>query len=104
MEVLKLKYVFIILEALTLIALCGFGIFLTWEIFLKFQSKDSSFKKSQVPISTMPSISICFNPKNKQKLQYGIDSNISKYNNNADYLGMALLQISNTYCFSEIVY
>ena len=87
--VFMIKLLFRIVRAITLFALCGFAVFLTFEIFLQFQSKDSSFKKSQVPISTLPSISICFDPKNKNLLEYGKDFNISKYNNNNDYLGMA---------------
>ena len=87
--VFMIKLLFRIVRAITLFALCGFAVFLTYEIFLQFQSKDSSFKKSQVPISTLPSISICFDPKNKNLLEYGKDFNISKYNNNNDYLGMA---------------
>ena len=78
-------------------ALLGLALVLTWEIFLKFQSKDSSFKKQQEPLSTLPSISICFDPKNDDKLQYGKDFNISKYNNNADYLGKEFLKAVNGY-------
>ena len=98
------KLIFQLLKAITLIALCGLAIFLTYEIFLKFQSKDSSFKKSQVPISTLPSMSICFDPKNKNLLEYGKDFNISKYNNNADYLGIVyfLVLISKEYGFYHL--
>ena len=75
-----------ILEVFIFIGLCGLALFLNWEIFLKYQSQDSSFKKMQTPISMLPSISICFLPYNENNLKYGTDFNISKYNNNNDYL------------------
>ena len=96
---LLLKYFFKALQLITFVALLGLALVLTWEIFLKFQSKDSSFKKRQEPLSTLPSISICFDPKNDDKLQYGKDFNISKYNNNADYLGKEFLKAVNGYSY-----
>ena len=82
-----LKNILKALKVITLLALLGLAVFLTWDIFLKFQSKDSSFTKRQAPLSTLPTISICFDPINNERLKYGKDFNISKYNNNGDYLG-----------------
>ena len=82
-----LKKIFKALEVITLVALLGLALFLILDIFLKFQSKDSSFTKRQAPLSTLPTISICFDPINNERLKYGKDFNISKYNNNGDYLG-----------------
>ena len=58
---------------------------LTWEVILKYQSKDSSLKQSQVQISELPTITICFSPINNGSLVFGKDFTISKYNNFADY-------------------
>ena len=74
-----------ILEVFIFIGLCGLALFLNWEIFLKYQSQDSSFKKRQDPISTLPSISICFLPYNENNLTYGTDFSISKYSGSQDY-------------------
>ena len=75
-----------ILDIFIFIVLFGGSLVSNYEIFLKYQSQDSTFKKVQEPISTLPSISICFLPYNENNLKYGTDFNISKYNNNNDYL------------------
>ena len=82
----KIKMFINILDIFIFIILFGVSVFSNWEIFQKYQSQDSTFKKVQVPISTLPSISICFLPYNENNLKYGTDFNISKYNNNNDYL------------------
>ena len=82
-----------ILDIFIFIILFGGSLISNYEIFLKYQSQDSTFKKVQEPISTLPSISICFLPYNENNLKYGTDFNISKYNNNNDYLADSSKQI-----------
>ena len=82
-----------ILDIFIFIILFGGSLISNYEIFLKYQSQDSTFKKVQEPISTLPSISICFLPYNENYLKYGTDFNISKYNNNNDYLADSSKQI-----------
>ena len=89
----KIKMFINILDIFIFIILFGGSLISNYEIFLKYQSQDSTFKKVQEPISTLPSISICFLPYNENNLKYGTDFNISKYNNNNDYLADSSKQI-----------
>ena len=46
------------------IGLIILAVFLCLEILIQFLSNDSSFKQSQVPITTTPTITICLSPFN----------------------------------------
>ena len=60
------------------------GIFLTWEVLLKYWAMDTSMKRLRKPIEKTPAIGICFTPIT-YSLKYGIDFNISRYSSYADY-------------------
>ena len=86
LEKIKFGHVFKFLKNLIYSVLLGLSLFLTWEVILNYYlSKDSSYKQNQVPISTNPTITVCFLPRNYGELVYGIDFNISKYNNYEEY-------------------
>ena len=51
---------------------------LTWNVVMKYKSRDSSFKQSRVPITNFATIVICPYPK-LHNVTYGENFNISKY-------------------------
>ena len=80
-----LKHFFVFFDTFTLLFLCGLSTILTWDVLMKYQSKDSSFKHSRVSITELPTIVLCpFHIQNN--LTYGVDFNISMYNAFSDFL------------------
>ena len=75
---IKLKNIFKVLEWILIFGLTLVAIELTWEVFLKFKSADSSFKRSEIPIKVIPTLTVCFLPINDSHI-YGTHFNISKY-------------------------
>ena len=80
-SVLHIYYFFVILKYLIFLGLFALAGILTWEVILKYQSQDSSLKHSQVEISELPTITVCFSPINNGSLVFGKDFTISKYSN-----------------------
>ena len=66
------------LETFTFLILCGLSTMLTWNVVMKYKSRDSSFKQSRVPITNFATIVICPYPK-LHNVTYGENFNISKY-------------------------
>ena len=65
--------------------LSAIGVFLTWEVLLKYWAMDTSMKRLRKPIEETPAIGICFAPIS-YSLRYGIDFNISRYPSYEDYI------------------
>ena len=85
LQTIMLSKFFVILKYVIFLGLFAMAGLLTWEVILKYKSKDSSLKQSQVQISELPTITICFSPINNGSLVFGKDFTISKYNNFVDY-------------------
>ena len=65
-------------ECLAILILSFMAIVLTWEVFMKYNSSASTFKRSEKTLSNVPTIVICFSPVN-YNYTYGKDFNISKF-------------------------
>ena len=82
---IKPRHIFKFLQFTIYIVLFVLALFLTWEVIVNYQSRDSSFKQSQVPVLEKPVITVCFSPRNKGNLIYENDFNISYYNTYDEY-------------------
>ena len=69
---------FQLIERIIFITLSIASIFIGREVLWKFQSLDSSFKTTEIPITNKPTIAICL-PYQFQNYTYGTDFNISMY-------------------------
>ena len=70
--------------------LCALSLFLVWGVLMKYASNNSSFRRVSLPISTYPTITICF-PENGN-LTYGKEFKILKYKKFEEYLADKSLQ------------
>ena len=75
---------FAVFEWTLILTLGIISVFLSWEMFSKYQTSDSTFKRREVIITEVPTITICFNPK-VDHLKLGIDFNISMFLSWADF-------------------
>ena len=69
---------FQLIERIIFIGLSIASVLIGREVLSKFQSLDSSFKTTEIPITNKPAITICL-PYQFQNFTYGTDFNISKY-------------------------
>ena len=69
---------FQLIERIIFITLSIASFFIAREVLWKFQSSDSSFTTTEIPITNKPAITICL-PYQFQNYTYGTDFNISKY-------------------------
>ena len=76
---------FQLIERIIFIILTIASIFFGGEVLWKFQSLDSSFTTSELPVTNIPTITICL-PHQFQNYTYGTDFNISKYFFLIDYV------------------
>ena len=74
---LKAFYIFICL------CLCALALIFVWEVFQKYNSLDSGFKRSMGTITNYPTMVICF--PNRNNLTYGKQFTISKYKTWGEY-------------------
>ena len=65
-------------EWILILVLGGISIYLSLEMFSKYQTKVSTFKRSETNITEVPIITICFNPK-IDIFELGKDLNISMF-------------------------
>ena len=65
-------------EWILILVLGGISIYLYLEMFSKYQTKVSTFKRSETNITEVPIITICFNPK-IDIFELGKDLNISMF-------------------------
>ena len=73
-----------VFEWLIFLGLFVLSIFLTWEVFLNYKSKDSSFKISEEKIEKLPTIVVCFmGTKNTYRL--GQEFDVTAYTSYNDY-------------------
>ena len=71
-----------VLEQLLFITLCIASLLFTKEVYIQFNSGDTSFKQYESTISESPTITLCLNDKlsnYRYNYIYGIDFNISYY-------------------------
>ena len=54
------------------IGLCILSILSVWEVYEKFQSKDSSFTQYEEPITQHPTTVMCFSPPFKNRTDLGL--------------------------------
>ena len=83
-EMERRKYCAFVFYISIYVGLCVLSTLFVWEVFIKFNSKDSSFLRGMTKIKNYPTITVCF-PNNKN-LTYGKDFSISKYKTYDEYL------------------
>ena len=71
------------LEWTLYLLLCLISIILAWQVLDQYSSEASSFTRSEKPITSDPTIVLCF--EEMQNLSYGVDFNISKHLSIEDY-------------------
>ena len=72
------KIVFDVLKWTIYFGLAAVSVVLSWNVFMKYKSLDTTFKRSELPVSDIPTITVCFNPQN-ENFSLGLDFNIKKY-------------------------
>ena len=77
--------IFTFIEGLIYLNLTLVSLFLTWEVFMKYKSLDSNFKKSEANITSYPTIIICFSPL-IDDMVYGHNYTILKYPDQSSFL------------------
>ena len=70
--------IFTFIEWLIYLNLTLVSLFLTWEVFMKYKSLDSNFKKREANITSYPTTIICFSPL-IDDMVYGQNFTILKY-------------------------
>ena len=74
------EIIFKVLEYIILFLLTTTSIFLSWEAFAKYQSKDTNLKRRHQEVRKHPTLTICFNPTFNDAI-YGQDFHFNIYDN-----------------------
>ena len=74
------EIIFKVLEYIILFLLTTTSIFLSWEAFAKYQSKDTNLKRRHQEVRKHPTLTICFNPTFDDGI-YGQDFHFNIYDN-----------------------
>ena len=82
---LKVKTLFLVMEWTIFLSLTAIAIGITWEVFLKYDSLDSTFKRKEIPITQIPTFSMCLDPPHGN-FSYEKDFHIERYFSYQDYL------------------
>ena len=70
--------VFEVLKWTIYFGLASVSVVLSWNVFKKYKSLDTAFKRSELPVPDIPTITVCFKPQN-ENFSLGLDFNIKKY-------------------------
>ena len=83
MEKISGKSIFKVFKYIILIGLTFISLFLSWEAFLKYKSKDTNLKKSQEQVKKQPTVTLCLKPHDE--FVYGQDYHINIYNSPEEF-------------------
>ena len=80
----KWKILFIAVEGTIFLTLTVIALYITREDYLKFASSDSTFKRVELEIKKVPTITLCFASPH-QNFTYDKDFHIKKYTNYSSF-------------------